>query len=114
MMLIQNAFLFQYRSFFIGKWLRRMTVVMVVMVTLFGIASTVTLALQCYPTRGIWDPTYTGAKCINYRAFWLFSGTFNTITAFVIWIMPMPLIRSLKLPKRQKYWLAIVFLLGVV
>ncbi|KAK5265957.1 hypothetical protein LTR99_004856 [Exophiala xenobiotica] len=113
MMLTQNVFLFQYRNFFQGLWLRRTTAAMVVLVTLFGIASTLSLAFQCVPMRYIWDPLSPEARCINYQVFWYISAGFNTLTAIVIWILPIPLIKGLHLPKRQKHWLVMVFALGV-
>jgi hypothetical protein len=114
MMLTQNVFLFQYRNFFQGLWLRRTTAAMGVLVTLFGIASTLTLAFQCVPMRYIWDPLSPEARCINYQVFWYISAGFNTLTAIVIWILPIPLIKGLHLPKRQKHWLVMVFALGVL
>lgn len=114
MMLTQNVFLFQYRNFLVGLWLRRITTTMIVIVTLFGIASTLALALQCLPTRYIWDPLSPPTRCINYYAFWYTSAGFNTLTAIIIWILPIPLIKGLHLPKRQKYWIIVVFALGVL
>ncbi|KIW21009.1 hypothetical protein PV08_01588 [Exophiala spinifera] len=114
MMLTQNVFLFQYRNFFVGLWLRRITTAMIFIVTLFGIASTLTLAFQCVPTRYIWDPLSPPARCINYYFFWYTSAGFNTLTAIIIWLLPIPLIKGLHLPKRQKYWLTVVFALGIL
>lgn len=85
---------------------------MIVIVTLFGIASTVALAIQCLPTRYIWDPYSPPAKCINYVVFWFFSSLFNTVTSIIVWALPLRVINSLHLPKRQKHWLLAVFALG--
>ncbi|KAK6384663.1 hypothetical protein LTS17_002226 [Exophiala oligosperma] len=113
MMLTQNVFLFQYRNFFVGRWLLRITTTLIVIVTLFGVASTLALALQCVPTRYIWDPLSPPTRCIKYNVFWYTSAGFNTLTAIIIWILPIPLIKRLHLPKRQKYWLIVVFALGI-
>lgn len=113
MMLTQNVFLFQYRKIFVGRWQRLINNAMIMVVTLFGLSSIVVFSLQCTPTQEIWDPFYQGEfRCINYSVFWTFAASLNTLTALVVWILPLPVIRSLNLPKRQKYWLMVVFLLG--
>ncbi|KAK4941088.1 hypothetical protein LTR10_018888 [Elasticomyces elasticus] len=114
MLFTQTTFLFQYRNFFIGKWLRRSTDAMIVIVTLEGIGTTLALAFQCLPVgnRYIWDPYAPPVSCINYTAFWFFSALFNVVSSLIICALPLPLINSLRLPKRQKRWLLFVFALG--
>ncbi|KIW59502.1 hypothetical protein, variant [Exophiala xenobiotica] len=112
-MSVQNAFLFQYRTIVIRQWQRWIIHTMIAVVTSFAIATTVVAATECLPLRALWQTATRNERCINLVAYWMFSASFNTITALVVWMIPIPVIRSLHLPTRQKRWLMLVFLLGI-
>ncbi|KAK5267249.1 hypothetical protein LTR99_006436 [Exophiala xenobiotica] len=111
-MSVQNAFLFQYRKLMICRWQRWIIHTMMAIVTGFAIASTVVAATECLPLRAFWHNTSPNEQCMDFIAYWMFSASFNTITALVVWVIPVPVIRTLHLPTRQKRWLMLVFLLG--
>jgi hypothetical protein len=110
---MQNTILFQYRGFVVGRWLCLAVDGMIVIVTAFGVASTFINIFAITPLRANWDVDVSATKHVDYEVWWLFSAIFNTLTAAVIWLLPIPLIRSLQLPPRQKCWIVVVFLLGV-
>ena len=44
--------------------------------------------------------------------YWFCNAVFNIITDIVVCVMPLPVLKDLRLPKKQKYSLLLVFALG--
>ena len=53
-------------------------------------------------------------KCINTFASWFANAIINIVTDLAIIVLPMPVVRRLKLPKKQKALLIGVFAFGAV
>ncbi|KAF2170774.1 hypothetical protein M409DRAFT_51034 [Zasmidium cellare ATCC 36951] len=68
----------------------------------------------CWPIRHFWDKSIEGT-CLNRLAVCRFSNAaVNIITDVCTAILPLPVLKSLNLPKRQKMVLMVVFGLGGV
>jgi hypothetical protein len=63
--------------------------------------------------EGFWDVTIPH-RCIDQIKFELIAAILNIVTDFVIMVLPLPTIWSLQLPKRQKWALSGVFMLGTL
>lgn len=80
-------------------------------VLLYAFASVIATIVQCLPIERIWNKKITGS-CIDLTAFWYANAAANIIGDIAIFILPMPVIRSLNLPRREKFGLTMVFALG--
>ncbi|KAK0291078.1 hypothetical protein LTR35_001799 [Friedmanniomyces endolithicus] len=89
------------------------TLVMVVsaIVAAGSLAFTLGTVFQCTPVHGAWDRRVPG-HCVNNEAFWYSHAVFNIFFDIVVFIMPIPLIRTLKLARGQKTGLISIFCLG--
>lgn len=67
---------------------------------------------ECMPVAYFWDKTIKGGHCMNQYAVWFTNAAVNIVTDFAIIILPMPVLRSLDLPLKQKRALMLVFALG--
>jgi len=67
----------------------------------------------CLPFEKLWTPAIPG-HCINIKAFWTANPALNIVFDIVIFILPIPLLWGLKLPKRQRLGLVGVFALGLI
>ena len=85
--------------------------IVVAYVNLYGIASIIATFLQCTPIERIWNKQLDGT-CINLTAFWYANAAANMLGDFIILALPVPAVRSLNLPQRQKLGLLLVFALG--
>ncbi|OAP64664.1 hypothetical protein AYL99_00636 [Fonsecaea erecta] len=65
----------------------------------------------CHPIQKAWTPTLPG-KCIWTPGIWYSSSSINIATDVMIILLPVAQIQSLKLPKAQKFGLALLFSLG--
>jgi hypothetical protein len=84
-----------------------------VVVVLYGIATTFATTFQCTPVSRAWDKTIPGT-CINITAFWYANAGYSIATDVIILILPMPVIWGLRLRKAQKIGLMGVFALGIL
>ena len=110
--MVKVSILIQFQRFFIGKTIRRVCWVLLAIVIAYGIYTSVGTALTCLPVAYFWDKTVPGGYCLNLLAFWFTNATLNIITDITICILPIPTLKALQLPKRQKYSLMVVFALG--
>jgi hypothetical protein len=66
--------------------------------------------IQCIPLQALWDPEVKGT-CLGLGVT-LGNSIMHIITDFVIFALPLPTLAKLKLHKRQKIGLLLVFSLG--
>lgn len=66
---------------------------------------------MCSPVHKYWDPRTPG-YCMNAEVYWIANAAIGISMDFIIWFLPMPLIKGLSLPLRQKLSLLAVFALG--
>ncbi|KAI9721908.1 MAG: hypothetical protein M1828_005003 [Chrysothrix sp. TS-e1954] len=80
------------------------TVVTVVQILLYAF-------FVCVPTAKNWDPMLPGT-CRSLNKFFYGSQSVGAILDVVILLLPLPMIKGLNLDKRQKIYVALIFLLG--
>ncbi|KAF2659649.1 hypothetical protein K491DRAFT_590728 [Lophiostoma macrostomum CBS 122681] len=69
---------------------------------------------ECVPLRKMWDFNNTvPGHCIDSGAFFQFASVFHIITDLWVLLLPVPLLRSIPRPPREKYGLFFVFGVGV-
>ncbi|EAQ91150.1 hypothetical protein CHGG_03085 [Chaetomium globosum CBS 148.51] len=70
------------------------------------------IILQCTPVSFFWDPTIRGGYCVDRRVLYVSTAAFNIVTDILIIGLPLFIFSSLRIPRRTKTALLIVFLLG--
>ncbi|KAF2232842.1 hypothetical protein EV356DRAFT_449566 [Viridothelium virens] len=65
----------------------------------------------CTPVGKLWQPEIPG-WCMNAEHYWVSTAAANVFLDFSVLILPMPVISTINLPKRQKAALIFIFLLG--
>ncbi|KAI1640291.1 hypothetical protein F4809DRAFT_637690 [Biscogniauxia mediterranea] len=94
--------------------IKRMQIVLTVAMLVIGSWSVSQLFLAiflCNPVAGFWD-TSVNARCIPTPLEWYINATGNIVTDIVIFILPMPVLGHLNLPKAQRVMLIGIFSLG--
>ncbi|KAF6843690.1 integral membrane, partial [Colletotrichum musicola] len=109
---VKLTFLFQYRRVLAVPRMRKVYNALIVLVVIWAMGQGIFVCVACTPLQGFWDPRVQ-VKCIpNAHYAWFFSAMFNILTDIVIFVLPIPVIRSLKLPASQKAFLFGIFSLG--
>ena len=65
----------------------------------------------CTPVAKLWKPHLPG-HCMNPRQYWLSAAAINIGMDFTVLLLPLPAITQLRLPRKQKLCLILMFLLG--
>jgi hypothetical protein len=65
----------------------------------------------CTPVAKLWKPQLIG-ECMDPRSYWLSAAGINIGIDFAVLILPLPGITQLRLPRKQKMCLVLMFLLG--
>ena len=96
------------------KVFRWATITTLIVVNVGGLALTILNIIQCRPVSAAWQsPVPTTAHCTNIVTLYLSSAPLNIITDLAILFLPMPILTSMRLPKKQKIILVITFGFGI-
>lgn len=96
------------------KIFRWATISTLVVVNVGGLALTILNIVQCRPISAAWMyPVPATAHCTNIVTIYLSSAPLNIITDLAILFLPMPILTSMRLPKKQKIILVITFGFGI-
>ncbi|KAK4238278.1 hypothetical protein C8A03DRAFT_43972 [Achaetomium macrosporum] len=106
------SILLQYRRLFFSTWLRYPIIFGLVFLTCWGVVQCFLLPLVCIPVAAFWDPSVEGF-CLDNITIWYVLAGINIATDLTLYSMPIPVISTLSLPKRQKALLLIVFTIGI-
>ncbi|KAI9852612.1 MAG: hypothetical protein M1838_000060 [Thelocarpon superellum] len=109
--LIKISILLLYHRLFVLPWFRLCTKICLGFVICFIVGGTAASIFTCNPIDGFWK-MYVPATCIDALAVYYATSSINLVTDLIILVLPMPVIWSLKVPRRQKYVLCAIFVLG--
>ncbi|KAL6713733.1 hypothetical protein ACLMJK_008225 [Lecanora helva] len=108
------SFLCLYRRLFPVELFRRQCSVVKFFVVLgWGVYMT-GFYLQCRPINAAWDPDAGGAKkqCINIAALFLGFEIFSCVLDVVMIVLPVGMVRGLRMPRGQKVAVGSIFCMG--
>ncbi|KAF1353932.1 major facilitator superfamily domain-containing protein [Delphinella strobiligena] len=97
-----------------NKTFRWATIATLFVVNAAGLALTIVTIVQCNPVSATFTyPTPDTAHCTDIVTIYLASAPVNIITDLAILFLPMPILTSMRLPKKQKIILVVTFGFGV-
>ncbi|KAK4163859.1 hypothetical protein QBC43DRAFT_300823 [Cladorrhinum sp. PSN259] len=111
LMFLKLSFLFQYYRVLAVQHMRKVYLVAIIIVGGWAISQVLVGIFICSPIQGFWDTTIK-SKCIPNIPQWYINAAGNIITDLAVFIMPLPALWKLTLPKAQRYFLVGVFSLG--
>lgn len=109
--LVKLSILYQYYRVFPGKKLRMAVYVLAGTCAGCGILALCLNAFMCSPVEKFWKFQMEG-RCMPELSVWFTNSAFNIATDLAIFLLPMPALRKLQLPNRQRLGLMAVFALG--
>ncbi|KAK2055680.1 hypothetical protein LY76DRAFT_648205 [Colletotrichum caudatum] len=110
---VKLSILLQYRRIFANDLMQKMTTWGLAFMAAWTVMLCFLLPMMCLPVAAFWDPTVEG-RCIDLLASWYTMAAVNIVADFFIFSLPIPVINSLQIPRRQKRMLIFVFGLGFV
>ena len=108
----QQALLLFYLRVFPQQKFRLLCFAGLAFVGCSGFAYIIATIFQCNPVPYYWNRTILGGHCIKSAPFWISYAVINIVTDFYILCLPMPILYSLSLSKKNKYGVMGCFALG--
>jgi len=101
---------------FVMFWYRKATYVVTVLATCYLLWVFVSNIIACLPIQAFWDLSIPESErwCMPQRPKMLADTTINAALDIAIFCLPLPVVRTLTLPWKQKLWLCVVFTLGLM
>ena len=110
--LVKTTFAFQYLRIFshllYPKYCCYLLLILILGATAWGIFGIIFL---CNPVKTYWDVKVNG-RCMNAENHFWSTSIVGIVIDWAIWMLPIPVVGKLRLPKRQKWGLWGVFGLG--
>lgn len=85
---------------------------LIVLLVLFYVATNITKIWECVPRARIWDLSIPG-HCIDTPMLLNVSGIFNTVTDFIIILMPFRAVWNLNMKLKKKVYVVLAFTFGM-
>ncbi|KAJ6005752.1 hypothetical protein N7451_003696 [Penicillium sp. IBT 35674x] len=98
--------IFPSRKFHMAVW------TLVFIAAGYSVASVLANLLSCHPVAKSWDSTITTGYCMNRPVFYFANAGLGIFTDFATVAVPIPWIRRLQMPIRQKIAVAAVLAMG--
>lgn len=111
MCLLKLSILLQYRRIFAVPIMRKATTVGLIFEGCWTITITFLQSMMCLPVAAFWDSSIAG-RCLDKLTIWYINASINIATDFIVFSMPLPLIKRLQLRRPQKVMLFFIFCLG--
>ncbi|KAG8666767.1 hypothetical protein FPOAC2_11893 [Fusarium poae] len=111
MCLVKIGILLQYRRVFAIQVIQTITFYGTALMVAWTVVIAFLNILICVPVAKFWDNELPG-RCLDPLLIWYIMAGFNLTTDIAIFCLPLPVIKSLNLPRKQKIMLFAIFSLG--
>ncbi|KAM6525676.1 hypothetical protein FALCPG4_011214 [Fusarium falciforme] len=111
LLFIKLTFLLHYYRLLAIQGMKKVYQAAIAIVGSWAVSQVLLGIFVCQPIHGFWDKT-VDAKCIPNQPQWYINAAGNIVTDVMVFLLPIPAIRSLRLPRTQKFILAGIFSLG--
>lgn len=112
LMSIKFTFLLPYYRVFRVKKVQKIVVGVGVLIGCWALSQLLIVIFNCSPVNKFWDDTVPGT-CIPNLPFWYINAAGNVVTDVSIFVLPLPVLKSLNLQRPQKILLMGIFSLGL-
>ncbi|KAK1756612.1 hypothetical protein QBC47DRAFT_380256 [Echria macrotheca] len=104
------SILMLYRRILTYPWIKLSTTILLTVIVIFGVWTLASVLTACVPLAAFWDSSIQGV-CHDYR-WYASTSAMHISTDFLIYVLPMPAIRTLRLRFRLKTLLYSLFAFG--
>ncbi|KAH6957400.1 hypothetical protein HG530_014805 [Fusarium avenaceum] len=108
---IKTTFLVQYYRAIGVRRYKKAYMIALVIVGAWSVSQILLNALVCIPISAFWDHS-AGGSCVPSNPSWYINAAGNIVTDILIMLLPLPILRELRLGRRQKWILISIFCLG--
>ena len=107
------SILFQYLRVFTQRNIRIACYCLIGFLATYGTWTILSAWLNCVPVEKFWNPSVPG-YCMSKAGLWFSNAAVHIVTDIMIIVFPMPVLKRLNLPRKQKIAVMAVFALGTL
>ncbi|KAI0890244.1 uncharacterized protein GGS22DRAFT_150402 [Annulohypoxylon maeteangense] len=111
LLFVKLAFLTQYYRVFSLKNMRLTFIAAMIIIGCWSLSQIIVAIFICDPVDGFWKQS-ADSKCIPNYPQWYINAAGNITTDIVIFVLPLPILRHLHMPRAQRLVLIGIFSLG--
>ena len=109
------SILLQYLRIFPQRNFRRACYVMIVITVIWSLWAVLSAFFMCVPVAIFWEQVqFKNPHCMNRLIVWYANAAVNIASDCAIALLPVGVINSLEIPRRQKNLLLVVFSIGLM
>ena len=101
-----------YRRLSDARWFQMANWTTLAVIVAYTVAIILVLVFACNPIDKSWDITIKSGQCIDKGALYVATAAINAATDLMLLLLPLPIIRQLKLPVLQKVGVMLMFVIG--
>jgi hypothetical protein len=105
------SILLQYKRVFKIRTMMLACNIMLGVVVVYGTWTFISAWLNCVPVAKFWNDSLPG-YCLSREGLWFSNSAMHILTDLILIVLPMPVLKSLQLARKQKVALMGVFALG--
>ncbi|KAL7773986.1 hypothetical protein CFE70_003955 [Pyrenophora teres f. teres 0-1] len=109
---IKASLCFFYLRFSISRSFRCVVYVLMAICVLYSVPAAFGFLWVCQPIAKYWDFSITTGSCINLSAFFLATACINAGTDLALLVLPLFIIKDLRLPVKRKIGAALLLMTG--
>jgi hypothetical protein len=94
------------------KWFRISICVSIAIVACYTIIITFLMLFNCNPPKKQYDFHVVGGSCIDAAILYMATAVSNIITDIILFVLPLPMVYQLHMPRIQKAGAVVVFGIG--
>ncbi|KAH8652099.1 hypothetical protein BX600DRAFT_516178 [Xylariales sp. PMI_506] len=103
-----------YRRLSPQRWFSWSTYALIIASVTYSVIYVFVTMLPCTPVSALYDLTIVSSKCLNSWSAYLSLSILNIVMDFIILALPIPVVLPLKMEKRQKLSLILLFGTGIL
>ncbi|KAF2745831.1 hypothetical protein M011DRAFT_446424 [Sporormia fimetaria CBS 119925] len=106
------SLLLHYLRIFTSRRSHIICIIGICIILAHGVAALFSSVFLCMPVSFFWDNSIVGGKCLSWFAVWFSNASIDVLENCFLIFVPMPMLRSLEIPRAHKKALGAVFALG--
>jgi hypothetical protein len=110
---IKACMLIMYSRLTLGHKVQKMVFYLAIYVAIGWLATEIAFFTACRPFNGYWAMPPPNAQCTTLQHYAIVQGCFNITSDCLMLCIPIPLIRKLQMPLKQKAVLLLIFSMGI-
>ena len=112
--LIIITILILYIRLFPNTWLRKTSIWVGVVITIWTVLNDIIIIFQCTPVKHFWIHNLEGGTCIKQNQYYAVAATISMVMIIAVFCLPLPIVWKLQVSAGRRWGLVVAFAVGAL